>query len=561
MAPKNHVPDTQAGVYETDDGELIYVPFVTEFTPEDYAMWKNVRFQSYEEAQSFLQMPFPMHVLEFRPGATWTNQRTGKTEGIALAYVDSRIYMARLDIADSKWSSRYHSVGTDQLGCELTIHGVTRMDVGEKYATDNRATTAAAQALKRAAAQHGLGRVLYDLPPLIGPVKEKGKGKVFDMKNEDLAYSLYVQAGIIDTAGNMYDHWKAKPPQRIYPAVIPKREAQAPAPEPAPVPELPAPALEPEVEDMDADPVSVRPVIGPEPEATTPIQYDKELVATRKIDPMPVPELSSRVQDDNGYTAATQLWRETDAAAQECWRLLRDKQQRQQVVFVDDDRARRIARAFLQFVQPHDLNVVTTWRRFFSALCLDLLKFKDSIDDPAWSMPEDLYEVFERWLGWWPTDQIADGLYLLLRAWVESNEQPQPVKGRPLADGLNVNTARTKPRSISMWTETFMQQYGPQIGVTTMADMYLWIQGAIDFMHDQPDSEFDGYDWLRSEKAGGKPQTDRVLVYNRVPSDEYMEKLMLTAMSRGYDPNAAQQAFINPNDFSNENSAVEGVRR
>lgn len=62
--------------------------------------------------------------------------------------------------------------------CRLTLAGVTRSDVGEAPATDeNTATTALAQAFKRACVKFGLGAYLYRLPRLW--VKYDGQRKRF----------------------------------------------------------------------------------------------------------------------------------------------------------------------------------------------------------------------------------------------------------------------------------------------------------------------------------------------------------------------------------------------
>ncbi|MFC2037693.1 Rad52/Rad22 family DNA repair protein, partial [Chloroflexota bacterium] len=86
---------------------------------------------------------------------------------LALAYVDSRWYLDRLDaVAGPDWSDDYEvQPGGTVVLCKLTIYGVTRTDIGEAESADqNTATSALAQAFKRACARFGLGRYLYRLP-------------------------------------------------------------------------------------------------------------------------------------------------------------------------------------------------------------------------------------------------------------------------------------------------------------------------------------------------------------------------------------------------------------
>ena len=65
------------------------------------------------------------------------------------------------------WEVSYQSLGERAVICRLTILGIIREDVGEAEANDpNAATSAVAQAFKRACSAFGLGRYLYSLPKL-----------------------------------------------------------------------------------------------------------------------------------------------------------------------------------------------------------------------------------------------------------------------------------------------------------------------------------------------------------------------------------------------------------
>lgn len=123
-----------------------------------------------------LAAPFPANKIHWRVGAT-----TGdKSKGIALAYLDARDVMERLDLVagPQNWQCRYPFIGC----CELVIrcdgdwiskaNGAGETDVeGEKgqYST----------AFKRAAVLWGIGRYLYDLPNAWAPLEQRGRSYGF----------------------------------------------------------------------------------------------------------------------------------------------------------------------------------------------------------------------------------------------------------------------------------------------------------------------------------------------------------------------------------------------
>ncbi|MBN1660248.1 MAG: hypothetical protein JXA93_17755 [Anaerolineae bacterium] len=116
-----------------------------------------------QQMMGALAEPFPPEAIQWKPGAT----NKDKTRGLALAYVDLRHYIDRLnEVAGGDWSDDYEvQEGGKVVVCRLTIAGVTRSDVGEAPANDeNTATTALAQAFKRACVKFGLGAFLYRLP-------------------------------------------------------------------------------------------------------------------------------------------------------------------------------------------------------------------------------------------------------------------------------------------------------------------------------------------------------------------------------------------------------------
>ena len=117
--------------------------------------------KSFAEITKELAKPFDPNVVQWRAGAT----NRDKTSAMALAYVDVRHYMERLDEVAPGWQSEVQPVGNGQVLVRLTVAGVTRTDVGEADPNDaNTLTSAFAQAFKRACSQFGLGRYLYRIP-------------------------------------------------------------------------------------------------------------------------------------------------------------------------------------------------------------------------------------------------------------------------------------------------------------------------------------------------------------------------------------------------------------
>jgi hypothetical protein len=119
-----------------------------------------------------LQEPFPSDEVEFKPGAT----NREKTKALALAYVDSRPYIQRLNQVSPDWQDEYQVTTLGDrvvVVCRLTVAGITRTGDGEcllggseegERVEPNAVTTASAQAFKRACVKFGLGAYLYDLP-------------------------------------------------------------------------------------------------------------------------------------------------------------------------------------------------------------------------------------------------------------------------------------------------------------------------------------------------------------------------------------------------------------
>jgi len=116
----------------------------------------------FSEIREKLRAPFAAELVQWKPQATTKD----KAKGMAVAYVDARSYQDRLnEVCPDDWGMKLHAWGTNQVICELTLCGITRSSSGEgEEKDDNTATTAEAQAFKRACSMFGLGRYLYSIP-------------------------------------------------------------------------------------------------------------------------------------------------------------------------------------------------------------------------------------------------------------------------------------------------------------------------------------------------------------------------------------------------------------
>jgi hypothetical protein len=127
-----------------------------------------------------LQAPFPAEALEWRVGVT----NKEKTKGIALAYVTNRAIMDRLDevVGPTNWQNEFLPWKNGQI-CAISIFDaeqgrwVTKQDGADD--TDIESTKGGLSgAMKRAAAQWGIGRYLYKLPTQWVDIKAQGRSYV-----------------------------------------------------------------------------------------------------------------------------------------------------------------------------------------------------------------------------------------------------------------------------------------------------------------------------------------------------------------------------------------------
>lgn len=144
-----------------------------------------------------LAAPFPLELIDLKPGATTKD----KTRCLAMPYADLRAYEHRLDeVAGlANWSTTYQMTARGVV-CALTICGVTKSQIGDYPADtsdENAATSAQAQAFKRACSAFGLGRYLYELPALWCAYDQDKRQIVYP---DRVAWEMYRAVGLLTTA-------------------------------------------------------------------------------------------------------------------------------------------------------------------------------------------------------------------------------------------------------------------------------------------------------------------------------------------------------------------------
>lgn len=112
-----------------------------------------------------LAEPFPAKAIHWRVGS----RTKDKTKGTALAYLDARDVMDRLDevLGPENWEDYYQETSSGRVVCSLTIRVGDRVVTKSDAAGDTQVEGekgAVSDAFKRAAVKFGLGRYLYRLP-------------------------------------------------------------------------------------------------------------------------------------------------------------------------------------------------------------------------------------------------------------------------------------------------------------------------------------------------------------------------------------------------------------
>lgn len=105
--------------------------------------------------------PFSPTAIHWRVGA----MKKDKSKGIALAYLDARDVMERLDtvVGPANWQNRYPMTGCCELGIRLDGEWVWKAN-GAGQSDIEAEKGQFSDAFKRAAVLWGVGRYLYDLP-------------------------------------------------------------------------------------------------------------------------------------------------------------------------------------------------------------------------------------------------------------------------------------------------------------------------------------------------------------------------------------------------------------
>lgn len=174
-----------------------------------------------EDLFSRLAEPFPPDAISWRVGSTTAD----KSKGMALAYLDARDVMDRLDLVcgPDGWQNRYTHAGGITV-CEI---GVRLEDGSWVWKADGAGTSdieaekgALSDAFKRAAVRWGIGRYLYSLPSPWVDLVAAGKGhKIKDDQYSKLRALLAHHMGTTLTAiksaalakrDGDFEHFKAK---------------------------------------------------------------------------------------------------------------------------------------------------------------------------------------------------------------------------------------------------------------------------------------------------------------------------------------------------------------
>lgn len=137
-----------------------------------------------------LKNPFDPKFIKWRVGAT----NKDKTQGIALAYLDSREVMKRLDdvCGLGGWRDRFIEVKDGFIAeIDIKIDGewVTRSNTAGNTKVEP-IKGGASDSFKRAASTWGIGRYLYYLPNVWVPIKQFGNSYALVPTPKELADSL-----------------------------------------------------------------------------------------------------------------------------------------------------------------------------------------------------------------------------------------------------------------------------------------------------------------------------------------------------------------------------------
>jgi hypothetical protein len=121
-----------------------------------------------------LKNPFDPSVVHWRVGATTQD----KSKGIALAYINARDAMKRLDqVCGDYWQVEYPFEGCCRIGIKIDNEWIWRSNgAGETQVEGEKGRYS--DAFKRAAVLWGIGRYLYYLPNVWVTLKAQGRSHV-----------------------------------------------------------------------------------------------------------------------------------------------------------------------------------------------------------------------------------------------------------------------------------------------------------------------------------------------------------------------------------------------
>lgn len=131
--------------------------------------WTKIREELRKEGldrMKALQAPFSEDEIKWKPQAVKGDR------ALAIAYIDARLVMDRLDevVGGENWSDSYQVLGEGNVMCSLSlrINGdwITKSDVGgqsDQPDAGDRQKAAFSDSFKRAAVKFGIGRFLYSL--------------------------------------------------------------------------------------------------------------------------------------------------------------------------------------------------------------------------------------------------------------------------------------------------------------------------------------------------------------------------------------------------------------
>ena len=152
-------------------GEPLDVTIIDPDPTHQEARMSQPEVPQWDEIKKQLAAPFHSYYVGWKAQAT----NRDKTRALAVAYIDARTVMDRLDqvVGPGNWSDTYRlvSAGDGELAieCTLTLFGVPKADIGTADETDDGSQaslskSAYSDALKRAAVKWGIARYIYRIP-------------------------------------------------------------------------------------------------------------------------------------------------------------------------------------------------------------------------------------------------------------------------------------------------------------------------------------------------------------------------------------------------------------